>query len=244
VTAALRRFGPLALVVAAVAAALLSGVTERLSLSELEAHRQALLSFVQARPILSVGGFILAYVAMAATGLPGPLIFTIAGGLLFGTVLGSLAVLTGATAGSVLLFLACRSAFGGMIAGRVGPRLAAVEAMIRGAIFEHVLILRLLPVFPLGVVTAGAGLIGAPLGAFTAGTLLGMIPSTLIYTSLGAGFNRVLDQGGRLNADLLGDPQIILPLAGLGLLACGPLAYRVWRTRRRKDGGPDLPEIQ
>ena len=233
-TVILRRFGPLVVIAALVAVALASGATDRLNLAELGTHRQAMGDFVASHLPLSLLIFTTAYVAMAATALPGPLIFTITAGLLFGHWIGSLAALVGATTGSVVLFLACRSAFGGVLRRRAGPRLAAVEAAISGHIFEHVLILRLLPVFPLGVVTVGAGLLGARLAPFTAATLLGMVPSTLIYTAIGSGLNRVLDQGGRLTPGLLADPQIILPLAGLGVLAAARLALRGWRWWRAR----------
>jgi len=240
VTAAdlIRRLGLLILVAALIAAVVWTGAWRHLNLGELEAHRRDLLGLVHDQLALCLIGFVLAYVVVGATGLPGPLIMTLAGGILFGPWIGSLAVLAGATTGSMVLFLACRSAFGDLIRRRAGPRLAAVEAMISDRIFEHVLILRLLPVFPLGLISIGAGLIGAPLGAFAAATCLGMIPSTLIYTSIGSGLNRVLDQGGRLTPRILADPQILMPLAGLGLLACLPLAMRAWRGRTAKASKP------
>ena len=227
----IRRLGLLLVVAALLAVVVWTGAWRHLNLHELETHRRELLDLVRDHVALSLIGFFLAYVVVGATGLPGPLIMTLTGGLLFGLWIGSLAVLAGATTGSVVLFLACRSAFGDLIRRRAGPRLAAVEAMISGRIFEHVLILRLLPVFPLGLISIGAGLGGAPLGAFAAATCPGMVPSTLIYTSIGSGLNRILDHGGRVTPRMLEDPHIILPLAGLGLLACLPLAVRAWRGR-------------
>jgi uncharacterized membrane protein YdjX (TVP38/TMEM64 family) len=228
----LRRFGPLLLIAALVAAAVFSGATRRLSLGELEAHRLMLRGFVATHLWLSLAAFVLAYVVVAATALPGPLILTISGGLLFGPVVGPLVVLVGATLGSDVLFLAARSAFGDLIRRRFGARMAKVEAMLSGRMFESLLIMRLLPVFPLGVITIAAALMRAPLGVFTVASALGMVPSTVIYTSIGASFNRVLDQGGRLSPKLLADPQIVLPLAGLALLAAAPMAYRRWRASR------------
>lgn len=238
------RFGPLAAILGAVGAALSTGAADHLSLAQLEAHRQSLIDWSAAHPHLSIPAFILAYVVMAAVALPGPLIFTLAGGMLFGPWIGSLAVLAGATGGSCVLFMACRSALGDLIQRRAGPRLAKVEALIRGRMFEHILILRLLPVFPLGVITIASALVGARLRIFAAASALGMVPSTLIYTSIGSGLNRVLDEGGRLAPELLRDPAIILPLAGLGVLAALPVALRIFRhffKKRPDDSLPDAP---
>jgi uncharacterized membrane protein YdjX (TVP38/TMEM64 family) len=231
---ALRRFGPLLLIAAVIVAAVMSGAAENLSLDRLESHRQALRALVSAHPLISIAVFVLAYVAMAAIALPGPLVLTVAGGMLFGPWIGSVAVLTGATLGSVALFLACRSAFGDIIRRRAGPRLARVEAMISGRIFEHILILRLLPVFPLGMVTIGSALVGAPTRTFAVASCLGMIPSTVIYTGLGHGLNHVLDAGGRLTPEMFRSPEILLPLVGLGLLATLPLMLRVFRHFYRR----------
>ena len=229
----IRRFGPVVLLAGVVTAAVFSGATDHLTLAELESHRAAMRAFVVAHPGLSAGAFITAYAVMAATALPGPLIFTIAGGLLFGPWIGSVAVLAGANLGSLILFVICKTAFGDVIRRRGGPRVAKVEAMVSGRIFESVLILRLLPVFPLGFVTGGAALVGAPIGSVLAASVLGMVPSTIVYTSIGSGLNRVLDQGGRITPGLFADPQIILPLCGLAALAALPLIMRGWRAYRR-----------
>ena len=231
--ALLRRFGPMLVIAALVAAALLSGVTKHLTFGELEAHRQGLRAFVADHPVLSVGAFIAAYAAMALTALPGPLVFTIAGGLLFGFWVGGFAVLIGANLGSALLFLVCKSAFGDVIRRRAGPRADKVKAMLTGNMFEHVLILRVMPVFPLGFITIGAALAGAPLRTFVAASVLGMVPSTIVYTGLGSGLNRKLDQGGRITPGDFADPQIILPLFGLAALAALPLVVRKWKDYRR-----------
>jgi uncharacterized membrane protein YdjX (TVP38/TMEM64 family) len=233
----LRRFGPLLLIAALVLVAIFSGVTKHLSLHELETRRQALRGVVAAPLWLSQLAFILAYVVVAATALPGPLIMTISGGLLFGPLIGPVVVLIGATLGCDVLFLAARSAFGDIIRRRFGARMARVEAMLSGRMFESVLILRLLPVFPLGVVTIAAALMRAPLGVFTLASALGMVPSTIIYTSIGAGFNAVLNSGKPLSPETLASPQVLLPLAGLAMLAAAPMAYRRWRASGAAKGG-------
>jgi uncharacterized membrane protein YdjX (TVP38/TMEM64 family) len=237
----LRRFGPLLLILGLIVVAVMSGATQGLSLEQLEAQRLALRALVTVHVLQGLALFVLAYVIMAAIALPGPLILTVAGGMLFGPWIGSVAVLTGATLGSCILFMACRSAFGDVIRRRAGPRLAKVEALISGRIFEHLLILRLLPVFPLGVVTVGAALVGAPLRTFAAASCLGMIPSTVIYTSIGSGLNVVLDEGGRLTPQMFADPQIFLPLAGLAALAALPLLLRVMRHVRSRRSGAVMP---
>ena len=49
------------------------------------------------------------------------MVITVAGGLLFGTLLGAALAVAGATIGAVLLFLAARGALGPVLAARAGP---------------------------------------------------------------------------------------------------------------------------
>ena len=65
-------------------------------------------------------------------------------------------------------------------------------------------------------------------------TVLGIIPSTFIYSSIGAGLGHVFDRGDTPDMRMMADPQVYLPLAGLALLSTGPLAFHAWRARRRR----------
>ena len=68
--------------------------------------------------------YILIYVTAVALSLPGALVLTLAGGLLFGTLVGGIAALVGATSGATLVFLIARTAIGDAtlsdLAGRLG----------------------------------------------------------------------------------------------------------------------------
>ncbi len=55
-----------------------------LSLAELKSQRDALASYAQMRPLVTIGIYFIAYVVMAAFSLPGAAIMTLAGGAVFG----------------------------------------------------------------------------------------------------------------------------------------------------------------
>lgn len=238
-----RRYGLLVLLGALFIAALASGVTDHLSLAELEMRRQALTQAIAQRPASSLVVFLLVYLAATATALPGVIYITIAGGLLFGPWLGAAASLLGASIGSTVVFLACRTAFGDLIRRRAGPRLQRVEAGLLNNAFSHLLTLRLIPGLPMGMINVAAGVVGVPLRTFVWTALLGMTPASLIFAGLGSSLGAVLDHGGRLTPDILLQPRIILPLSGLAILSLAPYGWRVW-TRRRQSrpvaGGPPV----
>jgi len=79
-----------------------------LSLEALKANRDSLLAYTEAHYTKSVVLFILLYCLQTAFSLPGAAIFTLAGGFLFGSFLGTLYTNIAATSGATLAFLAAR----------------------------------------------------------------------------------------------------------------------------------------
>ncbi|MEY3731579.1 MAG: hypothetical protein RLZZ57_2335, partial [Pseudomonadota bacterium] len=86
------------------------GLHRSLSLDALAAHRAALGAEVAAHPLAAALIYVLAYVVVVALSLPGGVVMTLAGGLLFGLVLGTILTVLGASLGAALIFLAARSA--------------------------------------------------------------------------------------------------------------------------------------
>ena len=242
-TALLRRYGLLVLIAALLIAALASGAADHLSLAELERRRQDLDALIARRPASSLAVFFAVYLAAACCALPGVIYLTIGGGLLFGPWLGGGTALVAATLGSIVVFLACRTAFGDLIRQRAGPRMRQVEAMILGDAFSHILTLRLIPGIPMALINIAAGLVGMPLRTFAAASFLGMLPASLIFAGLGASIGAVLAQGEHLSPDLLLQPRIVLPMAGLAVLSTAPYGWKVWtrrRAARRIASGPPV----
>src|SRR5690606_5272831 len=89
-----RRYGLLIVLVVLVAIALLSGVTDRISLGELRERRQELVAFVDAHWLASIAVFAALYTTVVALSLPLALVLTLTGGFLFGPVIGALAAVS------------------------------------------------------------------------------------------------------------------------------------------------------
>jgi uncharacterized membrane protein YdjX (TVP38/TMEM64 family) len=151
---------------------------------------------------------------------------TLAAGLLFGPWLGGAAALVSATTGASIVFLICRTAFGGTLAKRAGSGLARIEAGITKDAFSYLLVLRLVPAAPFFVVNIAAGLVRIPLATFVLASLIGMAPGSLVYSSLGASLNHAFATGKEPNLSIIFQPQILLPLIGLALLSLLPILVR------------------
>jgi len=227
----LKRFAPLLLILAALALAYALGLQRQLSWAALAAHQAALRTWVHADPLATAAGYVAIYTLAVAISVPGSLWLTVAGGLLFGTVAGAALAVCGASAGAVLLFLAARSALGPFLARRAGRLLDRVRPDLRRYGFSYVLALRLIPVVPFWLINLAAALSGMRFDHFAIATLVGIIPATTVFASIGAGVGGVLEAGRTPDLSIILSPPVLLPLLGLALLSLLPVAWRHWRGK-------------
>ena len=226
-----KRWLPLALLVAAGLAAYFSGAHRYVSFHALAEHREWLLSQVDKLGFWAPVAFVALYAAVAALSIPGATAMTLAGGFLFGTVPGTLYNVLGATIGATIVFLVARSAFGEVLQRRAGPFLKKIEEGFRQDAVSYLLVLRLVPLFPFWLVNLVPALFGMSLGAYVACTFVGILPGAVVYTSVGGGLGEFLDRGEKPDLHLVFQPHILLPLLGLGLLALVPVAYKRWKRK-------------
>ena len=235
------KVAPVLVVGAGLALFFATGLNRYLSLDVLEARRMQLQAMVHLHPVLSVLAYAGAYVAVVAFSIPGAMIMTMTGGFLFGPAVGSGAAVTGASTGATLMFLVARSALGDVMMrrARTGPSFRKIEAGVRENAFSYLLVLRLIPAVPFWLVNIAAGCVRIPLRTYVLATVVGIIPSTFIYSSIGAGLGHVFDRGETPDMRLLFDPQVYLPLFGLAFLSLVPILVHAWRLRRRRQAVGD-----
>jgi uncharacterized membrane protein YdjX (TVP38/TMEM64 family) len=156
---------------------------------------------------------------------------TIVAGLLFGLWLGTACALLGTTLGASAVFLAARAGLSGL-AECAGPRTATIVSGFRRNALSYLVFLRLVPLFPFTLVNVAAALARIPLRTFILATLIGTIPSIVIYASFGDLLMDLAEQGGLPDASLLHQPRFLLPLLGLAAVALVPILVARWRRRR------------
>jgi uncharacterized membrane protein YdjX (TVP38/TMEM64 family) len=130
---------------------------------------------------LSVGLlFFVIYAAATAVGFPA-LPFTIAGGVIFGHVLGSLlnwsAAIIWMMAGYWLAQTVGRETVQRWLARR-----AVGEALTQSTSFLTLVRLRLMPVIPLSVVNFASGLARTRFGVYVLASAVGVLPATVVFT--------------------------------------------------------------
>jgi uncharacterized membrane protein YdjX (TVP38/TMEM64 family) len=225
----LRRFWPLGLLIVAIIAAWASGLPQQISWASLARHQAALGAWVDQHPIAAPAAYVAIYAVTVALSFPEGAVITVAGGLLFGTLIGGLLAVVGATMGAIALFLAVRYHLADAIAARGGRFLDRLRAGLEQDGFSYLLAIRIIPAFPFWLVNLAAALSGMRLLPYAAATLIGIIPATFIYASIGTGIGTVLAMGGKPDLGLIFRPQILGPLIGLGVLSLLPVAWRHWK---------------
>ncbi len=125
--------------------------------------------------------FIPLYAFGVAFGMPGT-IPTLAGGAIFGVARGMLFNTIGANLGALFAFLVARYLGRDFVAKILKGKAALLDEKIGEHGFGAILYLRLIPLVPFNALNFGAGLSKVSLRDYVLGTLIGMIPGTLVYT--------------------------------------------------------------
>jgi uncharacterized membrane protein YdjX (TVP38/TMEM64 family) len=247
----LARWLPLIAILGIAAMVFAMGWHKYLSFKTIGLNYEALRGFIDQNLAGAVGLYILAYVAVVALSLPGALVMTLAGGLLFGWQISAPATVIGATIGATVLFLVARSSFGESLAERAGPAIASLRAGFKDNALSYMLFLRLVPAFPFVVVNLAAAVLGVPLKTYVLGTLIGIIPGTTAYSVAGSGLGSVIEAQNAsyqaciaksagnaetacpytIDTSALVTKELVLAFALLGVVALIPVALKKWKER-------------
>jgi len=207
----------------------LTGTLDYLSFAGLAGNRDWLVERVEELGFAAPIVFVLVYALCTALSLPTGLLLSTLSGFLFGTWLGGLVNLVGATLGATLIFLAARTALGNLLRERAGPFLRKLEAGFREDELSYMLVLRLVPLFPFWLVNLAPAFLGVRLSTFVIGTLVGIIPAAWVFASVGTGLGAILDSGGTPDGSALLEPRVLLSIIGLVVLALIPVVYKRFR---------------
>ena len=197
-----------------------------LSLDALKENRDRLLAFTEANYVAAVALFITAYCLVVAASLPGAAIMTLAGGFLFGSLLGTLYVNLGATAGATAAFLVARYLLRDWVEAKFGNRLGPIQQGFASNAFSYLMTLRLIPLFPFFVVNMVSGLTRVSVATYVAATAIGIIPGSFVYAYAGR-------QLGTINSlREIASPNVLMAFTLLGLLALVPIVYQKFAARK------------
>jgi len=167
--------------------------------------------------------FIACYAIATVFFLPG-LLFTLAGGVLFGPLYGTLYNLVGATIGATLAFLTARYIAYDWVTQRIGNRLQQLVKGVEEEGWRFVAFVRLVPLIPFNLLNYALGLTRLRLSHYIITSFIFMAPGGAAYTYLGYAGREVA--GG-------GEDFIKKALLALAVIATIAFASRILMRIRR-----------
>lgn len=178
-----------------------------LTLENLKQHALQLLKFKNENLIATVIAFILSSILIAIAPIPGETILGIAGGFLFGTVIGFFLSTISILCGALIIYYLART-----LIGKYAFNNIAAFRKIKENFHSHdnlyILGLRLIPTIPFFVLNYFCGIIGQPIIGFIITTIVGIMPITLVRTLAGHNLNNILNVG-----EIISWPKYILMIA-------------------------------
>jgi uncharacterized membrane protein YdjX (TVP38/TMEM64 family) len=168
--------------------------------------------------------FIACYAVATVFFMPG-ILFTLAGGVLFGPVYGTIYNLGGATLGATLAFLTARYIAYDWVAERTGNRLRQLLEGVEEEGWRFVAFARLVPLFPFNLLNYALGLTRLRLSHYVITSFVFMAPGGAAYTYLGYAGREVASGG---------EDFIRKALLALAVIATIAFASRILMKMRRK----------
>ena len=202
------------------------GGQKYLSLETIKANRDALVGFTRDHYVLSIAAAFVIYTIAVACSIPGALVLTLTCGFLFGKWVGTLVVITAATLGATLVFLAARYLFADWARRKMGDVGRKINDGFSENAFSYMLFLRLVPAFPFFLVNLAPALTNIPLPTYVLATAIGIIPGTFVYANLGETLSTIDSLSGLVSKETL------IAFALLGVLALVPIVIKRFKSRR------------
>lgn len=156
-----------------------------ITVESLQETRHCMKGFVQEHYLGSASLFIGLYILIVLLALPLPSLFTLMSGFLFGTILGAVYSVIGATVGALLFFLMIRHSLGISIQQRYQKRLTRFNAQIKKYSASYAIAIRFIAFIPFFIQNIMIGLTKISLLRYTWTTIVGIVPASFIYAYAG-----------------------------------------------------------
>lgn len=196
------------------------------ALNKAQQFKDQALQFTKENVVVAATGFFFVYAFTTAMSLPAATVLTLIGGFLFGKWLGTVIVVLGATAGSMILFFIAKTSLGDTLRAKAGKWYGKVEGNMRENAVGYLLFMRLVPIFPFVVVNILPALFNVPWRVHFLTTLFGIIPGAFVYVNLGE------ELGDIKSVNDLVSPDTLIAFALLGFFALIPTIYRQFKKTK------------
>jgi len=199
-----------------------------LSLQGLKTNQHKLDMAYQENSLEVIFYFIGIYFLVVALSLPGATLLTLAGGAIFGPIVGTLTVNIGATLGATVAFLVARLILRDWVQNKFGDQLDPINQGLSQNAISYLLFLRLVPLFPFFLVNLASGLTQVRLSVYFLGTMFGIMPGSFVYANAGSNLARIKSLSD------ISSPSVLGALILLGIFALIPAFYNRYKKKNPK----------
>ena len=182
-----------------------------LTLDYLRESKEILTQLYDTHGTIILFSYLAIYVLVAALSIPGATIMTLAGGAIFGRVLGTFAVSIASTTGATVACIIARYLLRDWVEKRFGDKLKTLNNGIEKEGAFYLFTLRLVPVFPFFLINLAMGLTKIRILTFFFISMVGMLPGTFVYVNAGTELAKLDSLKGILS------PNLILAFVLLGI---------------------------
>ncbi len=206
-----------ALVFIVVASLILSQtrLVDWITLENLQQNKELLKDYVSQHYITSIIGYILLYILVAATAIPGAILLNLTGGFLFGVLPAIVYVNIGATGGAVFCFLLARYLGKEWVYKKYGKKISKLNRELEEYGKNYLLTIRFIPILPFFLINILAGVTNVSAKTFLWTTALGNLPGSIIYTMVGKNLGDIQSTKDLFSPKIIG---IFLLLTAFSLL--------------------------
>ncbi len=169
-------------------------------------------------------GFVVIYAVATIIGVPGT-ILTILGGVIFGSFLGTISVVAGATIGACGAFFVSRFLARDFVAEKFMEKqwFKKLDQGIEEQGLYYILFIRLVPLFPFNGINFASGLTSVKFRDYFIGTAIGIVPASFVFVNAASQASDAATKGEA-------SAGFFISLALLGLLALAPVAYKKYKS--------------
>ncbi len=199
-----RKFAILMVLIAAAVAFFWFDLGHYFSLTFLKSSQQSYAAYYASHPLTTMAIYFVVYVIICALSFPGAAVATLAGGALFGLVVGTLLVSFASTLGATLAFLSSRYLLRDWVRQKFGARLAAIDAGIAQEGAFYLFMLRIVPAVPFFLVNLLMGLTAIRTWTYFWVSQIGMLAGTIVYVNAGTQLAQIENLRGIISLPLIG----------------------------------------
>ena len=110
--------------------------------------------------------------------------------------------------------------------------MARIRDGLRENEVSYLLLMRLVPAIPFFLANLAPAFLGVGLRNFAFTTFFGIMPGSIVYTSVGSGLGEVFARGETPNLGIIFEPHILGPILGLCALAALPIVIKHFTKKK------------